>query len=72
VSAGIEQNGMPLGKHKRVYIYHGVPDYRSIISLEASGDKVERLPNIWDEQGRTLVMGKIPDFPRGICADRPG
>jgi hypothetical protein len=38
-----------------------VPDYQSIISLEASGDQVERLPNTWDEQGRTLVMGKIPN-----------
>ncbi|KAE8130661.1 hypothetical protein BDV38DRAFT_289436 [Aspergillus pseudotamarii] len=56
VSDGIEQNGLPFGRHKRVYIYQEVPDYQSIISLEASGDQVERLPNTWDEQGRTLVM----------------
>lgn len=38
--------------------YQGVPDFRNIISLETSGDQIERLLNIWDEQGGTLVMGK--------------
>ncbi|KAE8307941.1 hypothetical protein BDV41DRAFT_568620 [Aspergillus transmontanensis] len=61
VSDGIEQNGLPFGRHKRVYIYQEVPDYQSIISLEASGDQVERLPNTWDEQGRTLVMVSTTD-----------
>lgn len=58
VENGLAHNKIPLGKHERVYFYQGVPDYRSIISLEASGDQVERLPNIRDERGRTLVMGK--------------
>ncbi|KAL4918127.1 hypothetical protein BDW62DRAFT_210819 [Aspergillus aurantiobrunneus] len=52
VSDGIEQNRLPFGRHKRVYIYQ-----------EASGDQVERLPNTWDEQGRILVMGEVPKFP---------
>ena len=72
VSDGIERNGLPFGRHKRVYIYQEVPDWQSIISLEASGDQVERLPNTWDEQGRTLVMGEVPNFPRRIRANRPG
>ncbi|KAE8334172.1 hypothetical protein BDV24DRAFT_170476 [Aspergillus arachidicola] len=61
VSDGIGQNGLPFGRHKRVYIYQEVPDYQSIISLEASGDQVKRLPNTWDEQGRTLVMVSTTD-----------
>ncbi|KAJ5276525.1 uncharacterized protein N7525_002882 [Penicillium rubens] len=61
VSDGIEQNGLPFGRHKRVYIYQEVPDWQSIISLEASGNQVERLPNTWDEQGRTLVMVSATD-----------
>ncbi|BAE66179.1 unnamed protein product [Aspergillus oryzae RIB40] len=57
VSSGLERNKVPFGQHKRVFLYQGVPDYRNVISLEASGEQIERLPNIRDEQGRTLVMG---------------
>ncbi|GAA87893.1 cell surface metalloreductase [Aspergillus luchuensis IFO 4308] len=56
VKNGLAHSKIPFGKHERVCLYQGAPDYRSIISLEASGDQIERLPNIRDEQGRTLVM----------------
>jgi hypothetical protein len=32
VSDGIEQNGLPFGRHKRVYIYQEVPDWVSTYS----------------------------------------
>ncbi|KAF7133644.1 hypothetical protein CNMCM5793_004952 [Aspergillus hiratsukae] len=55
---------LPSGQHKRVCFYQGAPDYRNIISVEASGalikrqpgDPIKRLTNIRDEQRRTLVM----------------
>lgn len=49
---------IPFGEHKRAFLYQGVPDYENIVSLEASGDKIERLPMIRDEHGQMLVMGK--------------
>ncbi|KAL5333669.1 hypothetical protein BJX70DRAFT_392011 [Aspergillus crustosus] len=61
VSDGLEQNELPFGQHKRVYIYQEAPDYHGIISLEATGDRVKRLPNTWDEQGQTLVMVSATD-----------
>lgn len=36
-------------------------DYQNIISLEASGDQIERLPNTGDERGRMLVMVSTTD-----------
>ncbi|THC89316.1 hypothetical protein EYZ11_011243 [Aspergillus tanneri] len=69
VGNGLEQNKLPFGQHKRVSLYQGTPDCGSIISLEASGDQIERLPNIRDEQGRTLVMGKVLDFLRCPCVE---
>ncbi|OJJ03116.1 hypothetical protein ASPVEDRAFT_62960 [Aspergillus versicolor CBS 583.65] len=57
----IKQNRLPFSRHKRVYIYQ-----------EVSGNQVKRLPNTWDQQGRTLVMGEVPNFPCKIRADRPG
>ncbi|EYE95382.1 NADPH oxidase family protein [Aspergillus ruber CBS 135680] len=59
VRDGLEQNELPFGRHKRVCIYHEAPDYQSIISLEASGNQIERLPEPWDEQGRMLVFGLL-------------
>ncbi|KAH3043573.1 hypothetical protein KXV27_005650 [Aspergillus fumigatus] len=61
VGNGLEQNKLPFGQHERVCLYRSVPDYDSIISLEASGDQIERLPNIRDEHGRTLVMVSTAD-----------
>ncbi|KAL2812036.1 hypothetical protein BDW59DRAFT_167896 [Aspergillus cavernicola] len=58
---GLGQNKFPLGQHERVYLYQGVPDFEDIISLEASGDKIERLPNVRDKQGQTLVMVSAAD-----------
>jgi hypothetical protein len=63
VGKGLEQNKLPFGQHKRVCLYRSIPDYDSIISLEASGAQIERLPNIREEHGRTLVMGKVLGFP---------
>ncbi|KAL4779929.1 hypothetical protein BJX76DRAFT_351389 [Aspergillus varians] len=54
VGDGLKQNGLLFGQYKRVYFYQEAPDYRNIISLEASGDQIERLPNTWDEQGRMI------------------
>ncbi|KAI2825394.1 hypothetical protein CBS147321_1042 [Aspergillus niger] len=61
VKNGLAHNRIPFGEHERVCLYQGMPDYRGIISLEASGDQIERLPNIRDEQGRTLVMVSTTD-----------
>lgn len=46
----------------RVCSYQGESDYRSINSLEASGKRIERMPSIRDEHGRTMVMDKYPWF----------
>lgn len=59
---GLKQNKLPFGQHEQVYLYRSMPDYDSIISLKASGDQIKRLPNIRDEHGRTLVMGKVLVF----------
>ncbi|KAJ6119114.1 hypothetical protein N7471_013065 [Penicillium samsonianum] len=45
-------------------LYQGLPDYQNIVSLEASGDQIERLPNVRDKQGRTLVMVSAADGVR--------
>ncbi|KAJ5183255.1 hypothetical protein N7492_000871 [Penicillium capsulatum] len=58
VEQGLANSRTPVGKHERICYYQGVPDYRKIISTEASGSQIERLANIPDEPGRTLVMGK--------------
>ena len=55
----VAQDGLPFGKHKRAFLYRGVPDYSNLISLEASGEQIERLPNIHDDRGQMLVMGKF-------------
>lgn len=54
----MKQDRQPFGKHKRAFLYNGVPDYSKIISLEAAGDQIERHPNIRNEHGQMLVMGK--------------
>lgn len=55
------QSRLPFGKHERAFLYQGTPDYRNIISSEASGDLIERLPNIRDKRGETLVMVSVTD-----------
>ncbi|OJD16150.1 hypothetical protein ACJ73_08908, partial [Blastomyces percursus] len=44
--------------HERAVLHKSVPDYSNIISSEASGNRIERLPEICDEHGQMLVMGK--------------
>ncbi|KAJ5183238.1 hypothetical protein N7492_000854 [Penicillium capsulatum] len=61
VRNGLGHKKLPFGQHERVYLYQGVPDYQSIISLEASGTQIERLPNMWDEQGRMLILVSAKD-----------
>ncbi|KAL2846614.1 hypothetical protein BJY01DRAFT_173064 [Aspergillus pseudoustus] len=64
VRDGLEPNRFPFGKHDRVCLYQAHPDYQNIVSLEASGDQIERLPNVRDKQGRTLVMVSAADRVR--------
>ncbi|KAL4755931.1 ferric reductase family protein [Aspergillus foveolatus] len=61
VRDGLEPNRFPFGEHDRVCLYQGPPDYQNIVSIEASGDQIERLSNIRDKQGKTLVMGECPN-----------
>ena len=49
---------LPFGKHDRAFLYQGAPDYSIIIPTEVSGEKIERLPNIRDEIGRMLLIGR--------------
>jgi hypothetical protein len=55
----LSREKLQFGKHERAFLYKGIPDYKNTISLEASGEKIERLPNIHDERGQTLVMGNF-------------
>ncbi|KAL3439934.1 hypothetical protein BJX65DRAFT_317238 [Aspergillus insuetus] len=64
VRDGLEPNRLPFGEHDRVCLYQGLPDYQNIVSLEASGGQIKRLPNVWDKQGRTLVMVSAADAVR--------
>lgn len=65
--AQLAQSRLPFGEHKRAFLYQGTPGYRDIISQEASGALMERLPNIRDEPGETLVMGKVTALLKGAC-----
>ncbi|KAL4936467.1 hypothetical protein BDV06DRAFT_233358 [Aspergillus oleicola] len=64
VKDGFDQNKLLFGEHQRVYICQDTPDYSSIISLKAFGNHIERLPNPWDEEGRTLVIVSATDDVR--------
>ncbi|KAF7712893.1 Cell surface metalloreductase [Penicillium ucsense] len=64
VENGLAYDKTPFGKHERACFYQGVPDYPSIVSLEASGSQIERLPNIRDERGQTLVMASTSNHLR--------
>ncbi|KAJ6026426.1 hypothetical protein N7460_011243 [Penicillium canescens] len=69
VEHGLANSRTPVGKHERICYYQGLPDYREIISTEASGSQIERLPNIPDEPGRTLVMVSASDGLRDRLRD---
>ncbi|KAL4891357.1 hypothetical protein BDV59DRAFT_194324 [Aspergillus ambiguus] len=56
VRRSLEQKEKPFGRHKRACLYRGVPDYQHLIALEASGEQIERLSNVQDDQGGLLVM----------------
>ncbi|KAJ5987708.1 hypothetical protein N7481_002918 [Penicillium waksmanii] len=56
VEKGLAHNKTPIGKYERACFYQGAPNNNNIVSLEASGDQIKRLPSIRDKQGRTLVM----------------
>ncbi|CAG7933056.1 unnamed protein product [Penicillium olsonii] len=66
---GLVNSKTAIGKHESVCYYQGVPDYRKIISTEASGSQIERLPNTPDEPGRTLVMVSAADVLRDRLRD---
>lgn len=56
------ENEKPFGDHRRAIIYNTAPDYEAIVSAEASGDYITRLPNTQEERGKLLVMGKRRSF----------
>ncbi|KAL4801665.1 hypothetical protein BDV18DRAFT_148500 [Aspergillus unguis] len=64
VEHGLMQDKLPFGKHQRACLYQGRPHFESLISEEASGKLIERLPNIRDEQGQLLVMVSATDSIR--------
>lgn len=64
VANGLAQDKMPIGRHQRACYYQGTPDFENILAVEASGVRIERLPGIQDEQGRTLVMVSAAGFTR--------
>ncbi|KAL4891325.1 putative cell surface metalloreductase [Aspergillus ambiguus] len=52
---------LPFGNNERAFLYQGVPDYWKVVSLETSGDLIERHPNIRDKRGEALVMVSTTD-----------
>lgn len=55
----------------RAPIYNRDPDYESIVSEEATGEKIPRLTNTTEEQGKTLVLGKACSIPRPDRSPNP-
>ena len=52
------EHGRPFGQHRRATLFNGKPRYEEIVSEEASGRNIKRLPNIHEDRGKVLVMGK--------------
>lgn len=50
--------GKPFGSHGRAVVFNGIPKYEAIVSEEASGSRIQRLPDTPEEQGKTLVLGE--------------
>ncbi|KAJ5369940.1 rerric reductase like transmembrane component [Penicillium cataractarum] len=48
--------GKPFGNHGRAVVFNGVPKYEEIVSEEASGSRIQRLPDTPEEQGKTLLL----------------
>jgi hypothetical protein len=51
--------GKPFGEHHRATIYNGFPDYNSIISIEASGEHIDRVSDSQEERGKLLVLSEL-------------
>ena len=49
---------LSFGNHKRAVVYKGAANLREIVQAEMSGQYIERIPNVQEERGDTLVMGK--------------
>ncbi|CDM29916.1 Flavoprotein transmembrane component [Penicillium roqueforti FM164] len=50
------EHGKPFGQHRRATVFNGKPRYDEIISEEASGRNIKRLPNTHEDRGEVLVM----------------
>ncbi|KAH8435397.1 ferric reductase family protein [Aspergillus melleus] len=55
---------LPVGDKSKVFMYQGSPDYQQMISLETSGDLIERHSDIPDKCGDALVMVSTTDDVR--------
>ncbi|KAL2866166.1 NADPH oxidase family protein [Aspergillus lucknowensis] len=53
-----------MGKHNRVKLYTGSPDYGKIMSEEFSGDFIRRVTNTEEEKGKLLVLVSASDALR--------
>ncbi|KAL4927713.1 ferric reductase family protein [Aspergillus undulatus] len=61
LESGLEGGKLPFGGHQRAFVDQGEPDYRSLVSQEASGELIEKTPNIPYEQGQLLLMISAAD-----------
>lgn len=59
-SGEIPADRVPFGGHKRAIICKGSADIQSILQAEIAGECIERLPDVQEERGEVLVMGKNP------------
>jgi hypothetical protein len=50
--------GQPFGNHERAFLYEGVPDYSEVVSMELSGEYIDKLSPIRDDRGQMLLLGK--------------
>ncbi|KAJ6035553.1 hypothetical protein N7460_009728 [Penicillium canescens] len=50
------EHGKPFGQHRRATVFNGKPRFDEIISEEASGRNIKRLPNTHEDRGEVLVM----------------
>ncbi|CAG7978344.1 unnamed protein product [Penicillium olsonii] len=59
-----DHNSLLFGRHDRAFLYQGLPDYRSIIDFEASGEAISKFSTVRDEHGKTLMMVSSEDRTR--------
>jgi hypothetical protein len=48
-----------LGRHRKVSLYEGAPNYATIISDEALGKAIKNPSAIRDKKDKTLLIGKL-------------